>query len=121
MATADTANPRQVLLALAASTGTSKSSCPPCVMRASPVAQQKRIRLQCRRCKFGPLVGKIPWRKEMATQSSILAWKNPNPWSHKRVRHDWVTKTPALCHELPGPGSGYWRACLSLPQPKLWP
>ena len=40
MVPADTADPREVLLALAASTGTSRSSCPPCVSRASPVAQQ---------------------------------------------------------------------------------
>ena len=26
---------------------------------------------------FDPWVGKIPWRKEMATHSSILAWKIP--------------------------------------------
>ena len=26
---------------------------------------------------FDPWVGKIPWRKEMATHSSILAWRIP--------------------------------------------
>ena len=26
---------------------------------------------------FGPWVGKIPLEKEIATHSSILAWKNP--------------------------------------------
>ena len=41
----------------------------------------------------------------MAAHSTILAWENPNPRGHKRVRHDWVTKTPpTLCHELPVPG-----------------
>ena len=33
---------------------------------------------QCRRCKrhrFNPWVGKIPLKKEIATHSSILAWK----------------------------------------------
>ena len=29
--------------------------------------------LQCRRCGFDPWVRKIPWRKKMATHSSILA------------------------------------------------
>jgi len=37
------------------------------VVRASPVAQQERIHLQCRRhCKrrrFDPWVRKIPWRR----------------------------------------------------------
>ena len=36
--------------------------------------------------------------KEMATHSSILAWRIPqqssvvgySPWGHKRVRHDWA-------------------------------
>ena len=35
---------------------------------------------QCRRhkrCRFDPWVGKIPLEKEMATHSSILAWKIP--------------------------------------------
>ena len=35
---------------------------------------------QCRRlkkCGFDPWDGKIPWRKEMAAHSSILAWKIP--------------------------------------------
>ena len=31
---------------------------------ASPVAQQWRIRLQCRRPGFDPWVGKMPWRRE---------------------------------------------------------
>ena len=29
-----------------------------------------------------------PLEKEMATHSSILAWKNTNPWGCKRARHD---------------------------------
>ena len=37
----------------------------------------KRIRLQCRRPRFDPWVRKIPLEKEMATLSSILAWKIP--------------------------------------------
>ena len=43
---------------------------------------------------------KIPWRREMATHSNMLAWEIPwtgnlvsySPWGHKRVRHDLVTK-----------------------------
>ena len=30
-----------------------------------------------RRCGFNPWVGKIPLEEEMATQSSILAWRIP--------------------------------------------
>ena len=41
-----------------------------------------------------------PLEKEMATHSSILAWKIPwqrslagySPWGHKRAEHDLVTK-----------------------------
>ena len=32
--------------------------------RASLVAQWQRICLQCRRCRFDPWVGKIPWRRK---------------------------------------------------------
>ena len=34
----------------------------------------------------------VPLKKEMVTHSSILAWKNPISWGHKRVGHNWVTK-----------------------------
>ena len=40
----------------------------------------KESACQFRRLKrhgFHPWVGKIPWKKEMATHSSILAWKIP--------------------------------------------
>ena len=44
----------------------------------SLVAQIVKILwLQCRRPGFNPWVGKIPWRRKMATHSSILAWKIP--------------------------------------------
>ena len=32
---------------------------------------------QFRRREFDPWVGKIPWRRKMATHSSMLAWDNP--------------------------------------------
>ena len=35
----------------------------------------KSVCLPCGRPGFNPWVGKIPWRKKMATHSSILAWK----------------------------------------------
>ena len=52
---------------------------------------------QCRRhrrCEFDPWVGKIPWRRAIATHSSIFVWRIP--WTEEpgglqsigRVRHD---------------------------------
>ena len=51
------------------------------------------------RCELDPWVGKIPWRKGMATHSSVLAWRIP--WTEEpgrqqstgsqRVEHDLVT------------------------------
>ena len=46
------------------------------------------------------LVQEDPLEKEMATNSSIVAWEIPwtedlvgySPWSHRGVRHDWATK-----------------------------
>ena len=50
---------------------------------------------------FDPWVGKIPWRREWLTHSSILAWRIP--WTEEpvrlqsmgsqRVRNDWATFT----------------------------
>ena len=37
---------------------------------ASPVAQQQRIHLQCRRPRYDPWVGKMPWRS--AWQPSLV-------------------------------------------------
>ena len=42
-----------------------------------PVAKQYRVHLQCRKWGFTSGAGKTPWRKEMETHSSILAWKIP--------------------------------------------
>ena len=35
------------------------------------------VKSRCKRCRFDPWVGKIPWREGMATHSSILAWRIP--------------------------------------------
>ena len=35
----------------------------------------KECTCKCRRSRFNPWVGKIPWTKKMAPDSSILAWK----------------------------------------------
>ena len=65
------------------------------------VAQTVKHPVQCRRPRFDPWVRKIPWGKEMAAHSSILAWRIP--WTEEpgglqsmgsqKVRHDWVTNT----------------------------
>ena len=41
------------------------------------MAQTVRIGLHCRRLGFSLWLGKIPLEEEMATHSSILAWKIP--------------------------------------------
>ena len=60
----------------------------------------KRTCLQCRRCGFDRWMGKITLEKEMATHSSILAWKVP--WTEEsgglqsmrlqRAEHRWMIK-----------------------------
>ena len=63
--------------------------------------RRSRIRLQFWRPGFSPWIGKIPWRREMATHSSILAWRiswtekpgRPQSMGSLRVRGDWVTHT----------------------------
>ena len=62
--------------------------------------------MQCRKPGFDPWVGKIPLEKEMATHSSILAWKIS--WTEdpgglqsmglQRVRHDWATNICIYTH-----------------------
>ena len=66
-----------------------------------PNGSLERICLQCKRygrCEFDPWVRKIPLKEEMATHSSILAWKILWTEEHaglqsigsQRVRHDWA-------------------------------
>ena len=72
----------------------------------------KEPSFQCRRHKrrgFDPWVGKIPWRRKMATYSSILAWRIP--WTEEpgglqctaspRVGHSWgdLIRTRACRHQ----------------------
>ena len=59
------------------------------------MAQWKRIHLQCRRCRFKPWVGKIPWRREWLPTPVVLPGEfygqrslvRYSPWGHERVRH----------------------------------
>ena len=56
---------------------------------------------QCRRCRDVPSLGhEDPLEKEMATRSSILAWRIPRTgepdglqsMGSQKVEHDWVTE-----------------------------
>ena len=51
-----------------------------------------RICLQCRRPGFDPWVGKIPWGREKATHSSILAWRMPWTTVHG-VTKSWTRRS----------------------------
>ena len=60
--------------------------------------RQERICLQCRRPRFDPWVGKIPWEwlpapvflpGEFHGKRSLLGY---GPQGHKGIGHDWVTK-----------------------------
>ena len=69
-------------------------------IQASLVAQQKKICLQCRRCRLDPWVGKIPWRRkwlptpvllhgEFHGQRSLASY---SPWGHKELDMTKVTE-----------------------------
>ena len=83
---------------------------------------------QCRRCKrpgFDPWVGKIPLEEEMATHSSILAWRSYgqrslagySPWDHKswtRLKRLSTYIQKHMCssfHEVKPCGFS-WKLCL---------
>ena len=57
----------------------------------------KESACQCRRCRFDPCVGKIPWRRKWQP-TSVFLLGNPmslvgySPWGLKNVRHNLVTK-----------------------------
>ena len=67
--------------------------------------------LQCRRHRrlgFNPWVGKIPWKRKMATHSSILTWKIP--WTEETVRvqskgSQWVRHELSTTHACTSPNS----------------
>ena len=54
----------------------------------------------CRRSKFSPWVGKIPWRRKWQPTLELLPrishgqgnLEGSSPWGHKRVRHNLATK-----------------------------
>ena len=82
------------------------------------MTQRSRTCLQCRRPGFNPWVGKIPLEKEMATHSSILAWRIPRTEEpgglrsvgSQRVGHDLLTKQQLLAR-----GCALLIFCLCLP------
>ena len=72
-------------------------------------AQWYRTHLPCRRRRFYPWVGKIPWRRKWQPTPGILpgkshAQRSPagySLWGRKRVGHDLAAKTTAPTHERP--------------------
>ena len=61
----------------------------------------KESTCQCRRLGFNPWVRKVPWRRKLATYSSILAWKipwteEPGGLQSKSIGYDLVTKTTTI-------------------------
>ena len=52
---------------------------------------------RCRRSRFKPWDGKIPWRRAWQPSPIVLSGKSQeqrslvgySPWGHKKVRHDW--------------------------------
>ena len=72
----------------------------------------KESACQCRRRGFNPWVGKIPWRRKTATQSSILAWRTPMDRGAWRLQSaaaaaKSLRSCPTLCDPIDGspPGS----------------
>jgi len=60
--------------------------------RASLVAQMVKRLLQCRRPRFNPWVGKIPWRRKWHPTPVLLPGKSHGLRSlSQRVGHDWAT------------------------------
>ena len=60
----------------------------------------KNLPFQCRRCRFHPWAGKVPWRRKWKPTPVFLPGESP--WAEEldglqfmrsqRVRHDWTTK-----------------------------
>ena len=55
---------------------------------------------QCRRCRFDPWVRKMLWKRKWQLTPGFLSGESHgqrsldsySPWSHKRVKYDWLTK-----------------------------
>ena len=68
--------------------------------RGCPGGSVKQSACQCRRLRFSPWAGKIPWRRKRQSTPVLLSGKSHgqrslvgcSPWACKRVRHDLTTK-----------------------------
>ena len=70
-----------------------------CLIRGFPgLSAVKKSTCQCKRCGFGPWVGKIPWRRKWQPTPVFLSGKSReqrslvgySPWGCKGVRHNWA-------------------------------
>jgi len=86
-----------------------------------------RICLRCRRPRFNPWVGKIPWRKKWPPTPVFLPGEPPRPeepgglqsMGSQRIRHDWAINTSLQAGEgavagLEGRGNLSSYFCLSV-------
>ena len=80
------------------------------------LSHQGSLHLQCRRPKFDPWVGKIPWRR--AWQLTSVYLPGESPWTKEpgglqsvgsqRVGHDWLTKHACVLHGWMETGMNPW-------------
>ena len=60
----------------------------------------KESTCQCKRCRFNPWFGRMPWRRKWQPAPIFLPGKSHwqrslvgySPWGHRRVRHDLVPR-----------------------------
>ena len=58
--------------------------------------------MQCRKCRFSPWVGKVPWRKKCQPTPVFLPGKSHgqrtgwlySPWGRRSIKHDLVNDLP---------------------------
>ena len=104
--------------------------CAYCMLELPWWLSGKESSCHCRRCRFNPWAGKIPWRRKWQSTPVFLPGKSHgqrslvgySPWGCKRVRHDLAPKLqPYACcvsdtffisfntHCIPQPIKCYYR------------
>ena len=79
------------------------------MVKNPPAKKKKKNPPATRETGFNPWIGQIPWRKGIATHSSILACRMP--WTEEpgglrsigsqRIRHNWPTKSSTRRRDAP--------------------